>query len=99
MAGKKKTFIFKDYSYQFNRKYRGDDITFKGDHTCNKTLSFEYLNAETTLAPSSTVMGTFVSEKLAILSLYSHQIYESFLIELRIQYALSVYIISTKSKI
>ncbi|KAF0986029.1 hypothetical protein HZS_860 [Henneguya salminicola] len=76
-----------------------DNITLKGEHTCNRTLNFQYLNSETTLAPPTTFVDTFVLEKTAILSLYSHQIYESLLIELRIQYASFIYIIPTKSKI
>ncbi|KAF0991529.1 hypothetical protein HZS_4308, partial [Henneguya salminicola] len=75
------------------------NITVKGEPTFNHKLNIQFLNSETTLAPSTTFVDTFILEKSAILSLYPHQIYESLLIELKIKYASSIYIIPTKSMI
>ncbi|KAF0992208.1 hypothetical protein HZS_6297 [Henneguya salminicola] len=33
------------------------NFTMKGEHTCNQTLNIQYLNSESTLAPSTTLLG------------------------------------------
>ncbi|KAF0987372.1 hypothetical protein HZS_3036 [Henneguya salminicola] len=70
-----------------------------GEHTINQTRNIQHLSSETTPVPTTTFVDTLVSKKSVIFTLYSHQIYESLLIELRINSASSVYIIPNINKI